>query len=359
MATISYANYEAFFLDYYEDNLTPGQITELMIFLEQNPELKEKFEEFEMMILEKDNEIAFEDKESLKKNIFPELTLNITKDNCEEFFIASVEGELSKNQENELTIFLQKNPQFINQFNLYKHTKLIPQHINYPFIHKLKRSKFNKPKKIVYYYLAAASIALLLVFFKLINLQLSDEIENQEFKTMSYKKSDYKFSSKTKTENTFLLAEKTRDSLTSQISVIKKQKQIASNLFNPKKLSKKNSLNTRKDEFVFIKEKMQPLTDAKIASPELNKEIIPVTLPDNINAQPVCFKETPEYIEKNNVPTEASKKITLWDIAKALTKGLSKLTKKDIQLKTVENEKGEVTAFQFNAEDFKFSKYRK
>ena len=43
---LSRSNYEIYFLDYYEGNLTESQRRELMSFLEQNPDLKEEFDSF-------------------------------------------------------------------------------------------------------------------------------------------------------------------------------------------------------------------------------------------------------------------------------------------------------------------------
>ena len=65
--TINRNNYEAFFLDYRENNLTPEQVAELLIFLEQYPDLKEEFESFETIQMAPDKNIRFEVKESLKK----------------------------------------------------------------------------------------------------------------------------------------------------------------------------------------------------------------------------------------------------------------------------------------------------
>ena len=39
-------NYEAFFLDYHEGNLSPQEVADLYLFLSQYPELKKEFEDF-------------------------------------------------------------------------------------------------------------------------------------------------------------------------------------------------------------------------------------------------------------------------------------------------------------------------
>ena len=45
---INKENYEAYFLDYQEGTLAPGQVAELMVFLEMYPELKEELETFDL-----------------------------------------------------------------------------------------------------------------------------------------------------------------------------------------------------------------------------------------------------------------------------------------------------------------------
>ena len=48
---INLHNYEAVFLDYYEGNLSAEDVSELLLFLENHPELKEDFESFENIVL--------------------------------------------------------------------------------------------------------------------------------------------------------------------------------------------------------------------------------------------------------------------------------------------------------------------
>ena len=61
------SNYEIYFLDYHEGNLTESQRRELVLFLEQHPDLKEEFDSFVNVVLEPDTLTSFANKESLKK----------------------------------------------------------------------------------------------------------------------------------------------------------------------------------------------------------------------------------------------------------------------------------------------------
>jgi hypothetical protein len=124
-------NYEAFFLDYHEGNLTPQEVAELLLFVEQHPELKEEFESFENFSLEDYSSYTFENKESLKKNLTPALSKEegegkIIAENCENYFVRSVDGTLTEAEADLLNVFLKQHPQYSTEFELFQKTKLIP-----------------------------------------------------------------------------------------------------------------------------------------------------------------------------------------------------------------------------------------
>jgi hypothetical protein len=112
-------NYEAFFLDYHEGNLTPQEVAELLLFVEQHPELKEEFESFENLTLDDLSSYTFENKEQLKKEV--------TVSNKDEYFIRLIEGTLSSGEEKLVNDFLKQHPQFLTELELYKKTRLIPE----------------------------------------------------------------------------------------------------------------------------------------------------------------------------------------------------------------------------------------
>ena len=61
-------NYEAYFLDYHEGQLSPEMVQEVLWFVENNPEVQDIFNEFEAVSLVSDQDIVFEKKSALKKN---------------------------------------------------------------------------------------------------------------------------------------------------------------------------------------------------------------------------------------------------------------------------------------------------
>ena len=65
MEKIDLHNYEAWFLDYSEGNLSEIQISEVNQFLDFNPEFRAELEEFEQIVLEQDSS----SNESLKASL--------------------------------------------------------------------------------------------------------------------------------------------------------------------------------------------------------------------------------------------------------------------------------------------------
>ncbi|MBI3501087.1 MAG: hypothetical protein HY063_04770 [Bacteroidetes bacterium] len=141
-------NCEAFFLDYHEGNLSPVQAGEVLLFLEENPDLKNLFEEYENISLEQEK-IFFPGKDMMKKKYSAEgieslLSSEINSDNCEQFFIAYVEGQLSSERISKLNSFLANNPGQKKEFELFKLSKLSGDKVSFEGKESLKKSLITK-----------------------------------------------------------------------------------------------------------------------------------------------------------------------------------------------------------------------
>jgi hypothetical protein len=120
MSNINLNNYEIYFIDYFDGNLTAEQAAELFLFLEKNPSLKEEFNAFNnTSISDLNTQEVFEDKFALKVLTTP------TAASINEWLIAEIEGSLSKEQIKQLEVFLVANPQYNKDRELYKQTILI------------------------------------------------------------------------------------------------------------------------------------------------------------------------------------------------------------------------------------------
>jgi len=111
-------NYEAYFLDYHEGQLSPEMVNEVLWFVENNPDVKDIFNEFEVVSLVGDENIVFEKKSALKKNEV-HASSSIHELNYEEYLISETEGLLNNEQLESLNEFIAKNPHIAKERKLY------------------------------------------------------------------------------------------------------------------------------------------------------------------------------------------------------------------------------------------------
>ena len=440
--SINKNNYEAFFLDYHEGNLSPQQVADLLLFVEQHPELKEEFESFENVTLDDLSNVSFENKSSLKKEI--------TLENKEEYFIRSVENTLTPAEKKLLANFIKQHPQFLpdlelfqktkvfadtsvifenkeslkkdltpalstssvlrtpspkekettpdlqkwdelliasiegtltkqesvfldqqlsvdaemkNNYSLFKQTKLIADTtIVYEKKEELKR-KERKTIPLFYYVAAAASIALLIGLFFIFNGNKNNE-ENFADKTNETKS--------VPVENN------------NSNAVVENNQVIENNVITPNQVAsivKNNSIKiVRKDSSkntpVIVNE--QPVINIAENKKENKIEVAPennsivkieespkkeqptnsVTLSVVEGQQPSEFLSLKEVVaqklKEKTLDDESlavqkkngrSKRFTGWDLAQIVTKGISKVTGRDVEVKPTYNDAGDVTAY--------------
>lgn len=162
--TINRDNYEIYMIDYLDNNLSPEMVDELMLFLDKHPDIKEESSNLNMDIQLADNDVVFEDKAALKQ--ITETTQNITKDNCETWFIASVEGTLNQEEKQLLNEYLNTHPELQKEYQLLTKTKLSPDlSIRFDGKRKLKKFVIGFSSQTVYSYAAVAAAVALLIGF--------------------------------------------------------------------------------------------------------------------------------------------------------------------------------------------------
>jgi len=185
-------NYETFIIDYFDGNLKPDKVSELMGFLEKNPDIKEEFSGYEIVEFVPDDEIKFGEKIKLKKEIVYDVN-KINETNYEDYFIAKLENDLTENETADLENFLITNPHLNSQYQLFLKTKL-QANKNIIFENKSSLKKYVFPvstKKILYYSVSiAASILILWGIFFLQNTNNTDTrlAEKKNMKTQFIEK---------------------------------------------------------------------------------------------------------------------------------------------------------------------------
>ncbi|MCU0432061.1 MAG: hypothetical protein MUC87_01250 [Bacteroidia bacterium] len=121
-------NCEAWFLDYYEGQLSVDQVAELFAFLEEHPDLKEIFESYEGPAFDaaETDLPVFDHKDLLRRRI--ELPENINEVNYEEFFAAAVDNMLDMLGQARLERFLATHPEKRSELELFRKTILAPDY---------------------------------------------------------------------------------------------------------------------------------------------------------------------------------------------------------------------------------------
>lgn len=150
MSNINRNNYEAFLLDYVEQNLSPEMVAELMLFLAQNPSLKAELEAFENTSFVQTPTTTFEHKADLKQAAI------------EELMIAEIEGLNRAKESAELQQAIKENAVYTSLFANYQKTILVPEKVVYAYKNNLK----HKDTKVVpiYWWISSAAAVLFVVF---------------------------------------------------------------------------------------------------------------------------------------------------------------------------------------------------
>ena len=165
-------NYEAFFLDHKEGNLSAKQEKQLFLFLEQYPHLYEELHDFENLTLETlESDLKLSNKNSLKKSDYSNETL-----------IAYTENLLDKTSKNEIDTMALQNSALQKELKLYKSTIAIPDlDVKFKSKSKLKRGGLIIPLQSNYTFLRVAAALLLLVglFFLVSYFNSSNENKNK------------------------------------------------------------------------------------------------------------------------------------------------------------------------------------
>ena len=373
---ISLSNYEIFFLDYFENNLSPQQVAELMAFLDANPDLKREFSEFELIKISEKNNFTFPQKQNLKKSVS-----NITTDNYQDYMISFVENELSPEQVKELDIFINQNPALQKDLNAFKKTKLVPDvSVVFPDKSRLKHisiqpsaisyqlSVFNN-KKLRYAIAIAASFAILIGLFFLLNKkEIPENIAVIKPVKSSEKSVKMPVNNNTSGANVQLALAIHKAKKHNSNPVISLQPDRTELAYEPPLLKVKplsvKPINESFNENLIL-EKVSPLATEKYAATftkDSSKTLYAAN--DNNNRSSVektIVKSAMNVIGVNSLPTasknEKRHKIkNFWDVAFLATKAYDKVFDKDAELKQKFDNNGNLVAVNFSSELIGFEK---
>lgn len=334
-------NYEAYFLDFLEGNLTPEQEEMLNRFLKFNPDLEEELHSFSFLSISPEN-TNYPEKASLKKEI-PPTAESLSPGNFDIFCIAYLEGDLSEAQKEALFNFLEENPSYAEILDTYRLTHLVPENIAFPGkgkIHKRKVSGFQW--RILVPLAAAAAIALMLIFKPSLAPESVEiaSVEVPEKKPEKVKETIQPY--------------KANNQLPATLNVIRTKSSPV-----PQSDYRKNDQNqdlNEKDKNNTSSPKPQRMADLDLGQrliqpvPYENEMIYPEAVPPPaINKSSLSLAELARYQFRRASNAMEEEDVLLWNLASSGIKELNRLTGSEAQLLASRNEEGSISGFQFRS----------
>lgn len=171
---IDRSNYEIWLIDLLDGNLNDHQAEQLFLFLNENPDLREEFEELNSFNL-KPPVKSFPRKEIIKKSI-----ADLSHSQFEYLSVGYLENDLSDEQQSEIEEVLEQDPEKKRIFEFIQKTKLTPSDIKYKHKnHLLKRTVTQKLIRMSVIGLSsAAAITLIIMTYLIIPQKTPDNPVN-------------------------------------------------------------------------------------------------------------------------------------------------------------------------------------
>lgn len=359
---ISRNNYEAFFIDYLDGNLSDSQIHETEDFLMRNDDLREEFEGLEKIFLKPDN-IKYGFKENLRQ---PNLDDSVNESNFEFYCIAEMEGDLSEGQLEELGDYLLNNPDKKQTQILFRQTRITaPKNIIFDKKPALKRNIFVIRKMAVYRSLSiAAGIALLLALFFTF---IEKDIENvlvAEVETTTEIADTSSVKTKQSGNRTIPLNIKTENIIKSKSLGISFKVGIPIASAESSKGQKKPiDIPLEKPEIRLFSSAIdtRAVTESNILFLSYNDKIDPgkLKIAPQKKATPssefLTFQEFAKQKFTDIVMNNREGKPGFWDVASAGVNKISEMTGSEISLNTIQNDRGDDKKVSFNSKLLSFS----
>jgi hypothetical protein len=162
---ITRKNYEEYFLDYFDGNLSDEEVERLLRFLAANPDLEEEF--YLLMEQTADCNITFEDFSSIMVKRNPKIGYQLTS--FDYLCVAELEQDITPSEKVILEGSIAANAKLRADFDIFQKTKLAEENIECPFKDELKKNVFNSQLKRNLITYSSIAAAVLLVFYFTVN----------------------------------------------------------------------------------------------------------------------------------------------------------------------------------------------
>ena len=353
MIDINRNNYEEYFLDFLDGNLSPSDKNLLMSFLENNPDLKEELEQLNELP-EIRTEEKFIEKTVLKKSIN---NFSSGSDNFSELCIARIEGDLTKEESNEFDSFINENSKRKKEFEQFKLTKV---KADYSIVF---RNKKGLKKSSVALFLAknrysilsaAASVIIVLALFTLIPRNAED---------MPLNIAEVK---KTEDKKTIQEELKIEQNSKKQVAVVIKQEAIKSEepLHKNENTARENSTDSAIIEQTIDYQQYEKIAahGIEIEYSSVNKSIVypeykiyQLAELDVKNKHFSVKSFIAGVINKEVFNRDRNEKIEMFDVAQASLNGINRITGSNMKLTRIYDENGKPNKTEFSSKLIAFS----
>jgi hypothetical protein len=356
--SINRNNFEEYVIDLLDGKLNSEMQQELMLFFALNPDLEQESAMLELVKINPNDELIFENKSLLKKTD----SSKINAVNLEEYLIAKIENDLTQSLLYDLDSYISNKPHAKEELNLFLATKNKANlSIVYPNKSELKRK--TKLIWLNYLYAAAAIIILILSIPFFVNKTLQEQPT---------------FSSATKVKSNPPLAIKhtTNASNTIMVSEVKKQKNkkvirnnVVRNINHELKIRTVNSFElTQIATLNYINQKnFEPVINMKtieinnsLTSSDEKMEENEDTKAPYLNLKQAGIKSikdaSAEAIVLNGKANKNYNKISWSDIAAFAIAKINKKTGSNIRIEKKVDESGNEIAYGITSNSFGFSR---
>jgi len=354
---IDRSNYEIWLIDWLDGNLDDIEVTQLQLFLCNNPDIKEEYDELTMFRLSSTGE-SFHQKNNLKKT-----TALLPESQLEYLCVASLENDLSSEQEAELKEIIENDPFKKKTFDLIRKTKLSTSEDTFKHKKRLFRRTFAQDFiRISVIGLSAAAITAILIIIYVLNPEpLPGKTENITQNTVPVIKLKEplmnKVPEKMQQKDKKILVKKTNMNLLAMSG----RKPFPAKEVNIAVYDQPDSILRRSDPHFSSIAKV-PVSFA----PELKAEVLPndlIILNQTIVAPPFddgrskisrfIAKTFREKILKEKTAKDSPLKG--YEIAEAGVTGLNRLLGWEMALDEKKDEKGELKSIYFSSKILKFN----
>ena len=343
---ISRENYEMWFMDWLDNNLTGSQAEELNSFLDENPDLQEEFNDLCVLNL-RPTACILKGKQKLLRS-----SSDLPERQFEILCAAAAENDLREEEQIEIDEIISQDPGKVRTLEIYKRLRLKAPEIVYPNKRKLFRlSAGQKVYRVVWTGLSAAAVVSIIFLTGVLNRsgRLEDNTTVALEKTAHLPQADNRIAVENKNP-TFV--EKTSPPLAQ-----KKTELVAENMQSipVEQENEIEKISAPEKVSLIVPPLQENLQDNSLVAVNIPIKSVPEHDPDDGRSNIGRFIAQRFRSKVLDEPAASDKPLKGYEIAEAGIEGLNKLLGWQMALTTKNDEKGDVKSVNFNSRMLKFN----